>query len=496
MNRIKIRSSISVVMITLLMIILSMPSVGQTSQFRHKVDKSAILLQFQKQLFKPLNSKLEEFQQAFEEDYQAEDCVFDAFKAFKKADFAYEPLLQSWVTQFPNSFAPFVARAEYYCACALKARGNKRVIEKDQNEYKEMERYYLLALLDIDQALKLNVQLDVCYAMKIEIGMELGTEELITNSLVEASKYHPYGYSVKLKYVQTMTPRKGGSYEKMEGFIRSYEKMAVYNPKIKELSASISAEKGNTFFYLGKYDQAVMMYTEALKYSQYHSYYADRGDAYTRLQKYKLAFADYDQALELSPQDPEYLQRKAQAVSFQNRSSKIQSVQRNSEQSDRYEDWPPKKSSMSEMKESHEHSQKGFEFSRAGKYNEAITEYTEAIRLSPNNDALFYNRGLCYINTNNGDAAIQDFNKSIEFNGNNIDAYIQITTIYANRGMYDDALNSINTVISLQPDNAEAYYDRGKIYDKKGMNYEAVEDIRKACEMGYQRACREYKINK
>jgi tetratricopeptide (TPR) repeat protein len=496
MDRMKIHLGVSVVMIAMFMITLPMPSLGQTSQFRHKVDKSEILLQLQKQLFTSLNSKLEEFQQAFEEDYQAEDYVFDAFEAFKKADSAYEPILQNWVKQFPASYAPYVARAEYYCACALQARGNKRAIEKDQNEYKEMERYYSLALLDIDQAMKLNVGMDVCYALKVEIGMALEKEELITNTLVEASKYHPNGYRVRLKYLQTLTPRNGGSYEKMEGFIASCAKFAVYNPKIKELSASIPSDKGSAFSYLGKYDQAVKMYTEALKYSNYHSYYAARGDAYAKLQDYKHTLEDYDRALELSPNDPEYLRRKTQAIVQQNRSLEAQKVKRQTRQLDSYDDWPPKKSSKDESEQAIGHAQKGSDFMRAGQYEQAISEYTEAIRFLPAEYILYHNRALCYLQSNNDEAALQDFLRAIERKRDDIEAYIKITFIHANRGAYDDALSSINTAIALKHDNAEAFYYRGQVYEKKGMNIEAVQDIRQACEMGYQKACREYKINK
>ncbi len=496
MDRVKIHLGVFVYMIAMFMVTLPMQSLGQTSRFRRKVDKSAILQQFKIQSFQSLNSMLEEFQHAFEEDYQTEDYVFDAFEAFKKADSTYEPVLQNWAKQFPASYSPYVAHAEYYCACALHARGNKRAIEKDQNEYKEMERYYSLALLNIDQALKLNVGIDVCYALKVEIGMALEKEELITNALVEAAKYHPYGYRVRMKYLQTLTPRNGGSYEKMEGFIASCVKLAVYNPKMKELSASIPADKGSTFSYLGKYDQAVKMYTEALKYSNYHSYYVDRGDAYAKLQDYKHALEDYDRAMELSPNDPEYLCRKTQAIAQQNRFIDAQKMMRQSKQADTYDDWPPKKSSVSDINQSSEHSKKAYDFIRLGQINEAIAEYTEAIRFRPDDNVLYDNRGSCYLQIDNEDAALQDFYKSIEIKRDDILAYVKITTIYANRGMYDDALNSINTAITLKPDNAEILYYRGKVYEKKGSNIEAVQDMRQACEMGYERACLEYKINK
>jgi Flp pilus assembly protein TadD len=97
---------------------------------------------------------------------------------------------------------------------------------------------------------------------------------------------------------------------------------------------------------------------------------------------------------------------------------------------------------------------------------------------------------------NNDEAALQDFLRAIERKRDDIEAYIKITFIYANRGAYDDALNSITTAIILKPDNAEAFYYRGQVYEKKGMMVEALQDVRQACEMGYQKACREYKINK
>jgi tetratricopeptide (TPR) repeat protein len=492
MNRTQVRFDIFILSFFIILVF-SLCSAAQTSNVRRKVDKSEILSQLQSHTFKSLNQKLEEYQNAFDEDYQAEDQVFDAFEAFRKADPAYDLIFADWLKVFPGTFAPYAARAEYYCACAVQARGTKRRVEKDQEEYKEMQRYYSLALLDIAEALKLNVQLDVCYAMQTEIGMALETEEGATNALMEASKYHPFGYRVKLKYVQTLTPRKGGSYEKMDGCIRSFEKMADNNPKMKELSAALPAEKGNTFFYLGKYNQAVAMYTEALKHSKYHSYYADRGDAYIRMQEYKLGFADYDRALELSPHNPDYLQRKAQAVAFQTRSAEAQRSQVNNGPSDEYDDWPPKKSDNSQASE---HLKKGGDLFRLGQFAEAITEYTEALRFLPNDNVLYYNRGFCYLQTNNEDAALQDFNKSIGLKRDYIPAYFKITTIYANRGMYDEAINSMNSALNIKPDDAELLYCRGKVYEKRGMNVEALQDIRRSCEMGYQRACREYKINK
>jgi tetratricopeptide (TPR) repeat protein len=238
------------------------------------------------------------------------------------------------------------------------------------------------------------------------------------------------------------------------------------------------------------------MYTEALKYSNHHSYYADRGDAYAQLQNYKLALADYDQALEQSPNDPEYLRRKAQAMVNQSRFADTQRMKRQTEEVDPYDDWPPKQSSRKESAQAYERAQKGNDFMRAGQHEKAISEFTEAIRLLPDEYILYHNRATCYLLLKNDEAALQDFLRAVERKHDDIDAYVRITVIQADRGLYDDALNSINTAIKVKPDNAEAIYYRAKIYERKGMNIEAVQDARRACDMGYQRACMEYRIGR
>lgn len=492
MNRIKNSFSVSIIILVLFIISFPVHSSGQLTGYHHKIDKSTILSLFRHQSFKSLNSKLEEYQSAYDQDYQEEDNVYDAFDVFSKIDTTFESLLFKWIKEYSEFYVPYAARAKYYCACAREARGHKWVIDKDQKEYKEMERFFSLALLDINEALKKNVRLDICYAMMVEIGSMTDDREMKNRALADALKNHPYACRIRLKYLQTLTPRLGGSYDKMETFIDSCAKYATFNPKLKELSASIPAEKGNVFSYLGKYGEAVKMYTEALNYSSYHSYYANRADAYVKLNDYVHALNDYDHALELSPNDPEYLDRKAKAVVSQTSASNArkanQYVQRNDSPNEKMQG----QSLISDIKQANDHLQKGSNLANAGKYEEAIAECSEVIRIVPYEYIAYLNRAICYSQLHNDDAALQDFFRVIELKPDYIDAYLKITLIYANRGMYDDALNSINKMISLDPKNGEALFTRGKIYERKGFDIEAIENIRQACDLGYQQACRYY----
>jgi tetratricopeptide (TPR) repeat protein len=492
MNRIINHFRASIVIVILLIIPWSLCSAEHTSPYHRKVDKATILFLFRHQLFKSLNSKLEEYQSAYDREYEEENNIFDAFDVFSKADTVFDLLMGKWIKEYPESFASYGARAKYYCACARKARGRAWVVDKDQKEYMEMQRLYSFALLDIQEALKKNTRFDVCYAMMIEIGNMTGDEEMKGRALADALKNHPYAYRIRLNYLQTLTPRQGGSYDKMESFIDSCARFAVFNPKIKELSASIPADKGNYYYYLGKYGEALKMYTEALKYSNYHAYYADRGDAYVQLHEYLPALNDYDHALNLSPNDPEYIRRKENAIagrtSFDNSKRANQNVQRYYSKDEGNRD----QSLITERTQANHHIENGNNLARAGRPEEAVIEYNEAIRLLPYEYSLYANRALCYLQLHNDDAALQDYLRTVELKPDYANAYLRITTIYANRGMYDDALTNINKMLSMDPNNGEALFTRAKIYERKGANIQALLDARQACDLGYQQACRYY----
>ena len=256
----------------------------------------------------------------------------------------------------------------------------------------------------------------------------------------------------------------------MVSFIDSCARFAVFNPKIKELSASIPADKGNYYYYLGKYGEALKMYTEALKYSNYHAYYADRGDAYVQLHDYVPALNDYDNALNLSPNDPEYSRRKANAIagqtSFDNSKRANQNAQRYYSKNEGNRD----QSLISDRTQANHHIEKGNTLASSGRLEEAVIEYSEVIRLVPYEYSPYSNRALCYLQLHNDDAALQDFLRVVELKPDYVDAYLRITIIYANRGMYDDALDNINKMLSMDPNNGEALFTRAKIYERKGAN--------------------------
>ncbi|MBQ6296972.1 MAG: tetratricopeptide repeat protein [Selenomonadaceae bacterium] len=120
-------------------------------------------------------------------------------------------------------------------------------------------------------------------------------------------------------------------------------------------------------------------------------------------------------------------------------------------------------------------------------YQGAIKIYNEAIKLKPNWDLAYNNRGLAY-----GvsfpfqfERAIQDFNKAIELNTNFATAYHNRGFTYSDLGQYERAIKDFNKAIELNPNNSYSYYNRGKCYQALGDEEKAQADFAKAKELGY-----------
>ncbi|XP_058978568.1 protein unc-45 homolog B-like [Musca domestica] len=76
-------------------------------------------------------------------------------------------------------------------------------------------------------------------------------------------------------------------------------------------------DKGNQAFKDGKYDEAIKLYTQAIKKGEKHKelpiFYKNRAQAYLKESKWEEALADCNESLKLAPKDPKALFRRAQA---------------------------------------------------------------------------------------------------------------------------------------------------------------------------------------
>ena len=126
---------------------------------------------------------------------------------------------------------------------------------------------------------------------------------------------------------------------------------------------------------------------------------------------------------------------------------------------------------------------RGVAYHKQGKLDKAMEDFNKAIELKSNYDLAYNNRGGTYYEQGKLDKAIEDFTRAIELDPNNDQAYYNRGVVYYKQGKLDKAIEDYTKAIELNPDNAEAYNNRGEAYYKQGKLDKAIEDYTKAIEL-------------
>jgi tetratricopeptide (TPR) repeat protein len=116
----------------------------------------------------------------------------------------------------------------------------------------------------------------------------------------------------------------------------------------------------------------------------------------------------------------------------------------------------------------------------SSQFDQAIAEYSEAIRLNPNDAVTYATRGMTYQKKGDYDLAIADFSVCIRLNPDLQDSYIYRGLVYELKGDHSHAIADYNRAIRLNPDAAGALVDRAIVYSKTGYPKKAVSDYKQA----------------
>ncbi|MGD0059020.1 MAG: tetratricopeptide repeat protein [Verrucomicrobiia bacterium] len=124
--------------------------------------------------------------------------------------------------------------------------------------------------------------------------------------------------------------------------------------------------------------------------------------------------------------------------------------------------------------------ERGLEANRTHNYDVAIAEFSDAIRLKPEDSMAHYNRANAYSDKGDYDKAIADYNDAIRFESDYIAAYYSRGNAYGYKGDWDKAIADETEALRLNPRFVEACYARGAFYDHHGRYDKAIADYYQA----------------
>jgi tetratricopeptide (TPR) repeat protein len=99
---------------------------------------------------------------------------------------------------------------------------------------------------------------------------------------------------------------------------------------------------------------------------------------------------------------------------------------------------------------------RGNTYYERGDYDRAIDDYTQAIRLEPNNGQHYGNRGVAYRDKGDYDRAIADFTQWIRLDPNNANAYRWRGRAYFQKGNFTHARTDVNRALQINPNHEQA----------------------------------------
>jgi tetratricopeptide (TPR) repeat protein len=114
-----------------------------------------------------------------------------------------------------------------------------------------------------------------------------------------------------------------------------------------------------------------------------------------------------------------------------------------------------------------EHSERGVAAYEQGDYERAIAEWSEALRLDPDNADTYVDRSWAYIQRGQHDKAIADCTSAIGLRPES-EAYNNRGIAYAAKREHDEALADFTEAIRLRPLGTKAYLNRGQLYRQRG----------------------------
>ena len=118
-----------------------------------------------------------------------------------------------------------------------------------------------------------------------------------------------------------------------------------------------------------------------------------------------------------------------------------------------------------------------------GNYQNAVADCAEAIRLNPNFSAAYNNRAFSWNKLGEYDKAIADCNEAIRLDANFGPTYNSRAVARFGKGEYEKALADANQAIRITPSFAASYDTRGNVWVQRGEYAKAISDYNKSTQL-------------
>jgi tetratricopeptide (TPR) repeat protein/S1-C subfamily serine protease len=268
---------------------------------------------------------------------------------------------------------------------------------------------------------------------------------------------------------------KNAQYYSHRGY--AYSALKKYQQAITDFTKAIQLDPKNAQYYnarglvygsLEDYKKAIEDITEAICLDpKDFSYYASRGIAYSGLKDYKQAISDLTEAIRLDPKNAPYTVQGLRYSEFKDNKLRISSYS----------------TQLSIV-----YATRGDAYSKLKEYKQAIDDYTQAMKIDPENAEYYKNRGSAYSKLKEYKQAINDYTQAIKIDDKNAIYYVGRGLAYFRLKDYKQAINDYSQAIKIDDKNAIYYNARGLTYLELKDYKQAINDYSQAIKIDTKNA--------
>jgi hypothetical protein len=193
--------------------------------------------------YQELERRFSAAQTQFEGNKVSGDDLRAEFRDFYATDPDLAAKLDAWVAQYPKSYVARVARGIYYKKVGFEARGIAYIQDTSQIQIDNMNAAFEKAVADLRGSLSMNPKPFLSYFHLLDIGNAVGAKEELRAIYDRASSLDPRSYAIRLKYMNTLQTRWGGSLEDMRSFYAECQRAGLTDAQNNELQGMLALEQ-------------------------------------------------------------------------------------------------------------------------------------------------------------------------------------------------------------------------------------------------------------
>jgi tetratricopeptide (TPR) repeat protein len=450
---------------------------------RSYVDLAGVRSLLHHEKYTELTQYFEYFQQEFEKDPTKEYWPFRATLAFYSAEPELLPKLDAWASALPFSFAPYLARGAHRVAVVWAKRGGKAARETPTADMQAMRDAAPLARKDLDRALQINPKLLVADRFGINLALPIGEREAINTAMTHAKQLCPTCTSVNLKYMSTLEPRWGGSFEAMEHFARTQANPA--NPKTRLYEGYALVERSRVKRSSKELDEALQHANAACAIGDWPEFFAERANVYSGLEDYTKALSEIDRAIESMPQVEFRMDRaryRTKVGDWEGAAADlIAAIQMEPTDNDA-QSW--RRYIAKGL------SDQGWQAHKKGDRSTAVRLLELAEQLDFSDKEIRTRKEKAIRGGVPGKAGeLAALEAQVQANPDDLKTHQQLDYAYAKKRQYPKVIAMWTEYLKRHPNDGTAYFERSGAYYNSKQRKQAFADVEKACSLGHNTAC-------